>query len=273
MLQSISLGYQAMFLAVAFLGAFMSNVHSQTVSSQSLPSGASKSREASESERPDSSSETKKRTSAEIQKALRSAERAMGSAGTDEEKTAGIIALCQLFVEISQHEDLTSNASLQRMSVRLRARLQGVEARTVDELARRKIPEPEEMRAQTQAFRRTRGKAAAASAQHSFANHRKMDSGSSDSTSATSGITGPGSSQSGAGSSQSGAGNAAPGGLPDYGWTLVNLIRQTVRPEYWSTVGGPGKAIYFGHSRALVIHGSWRVQEEVADLLNALRGG
>ena len=264
MLQSSLLGPQALLLGLVVFGAGTSNLYSQAETS-----GVSESLVTGDSKRLDDRSETVPRTSAEIQKTLRNAERAMGSAETDAEKTTGIIALCRLFVEIGQHEDLPTNASLQRMSVRLRARLQGVETRTVEELRRRKIPEPDAMVAETQAFRRSRSGVGDVHMQHATASRQGTNGSASDSTYSGSGSPSSGSPSFG----DPGSGNLAPGGLPDYGWTLVNLIRQTVRPDYWSTAGGPGKAIYFGHSRALVIHGSWRVQEEVADLLNALRGG
>lgn len=259
MLQSSLLGPQAVLLGVVVFGAGTSNLYSQAETS-----GVSESLVTGESKRMDAREEAVPRTSAEIQKTLRDAERAMGSSETDAEKTTGIIVLCRLFVEIGQHEDLPTNASLQRMSVRLRARLQGVEMRTVEELRRRKIPEPDAMVAQTQAFRRSRSGVGDVHTQHATASRQGTHGSASNATSSGSGSPSFG---------DTGSGNLAPGGLPDYGWTLVNLIRQTVRPDYWSTAGGPGKAIYFGHSRALVIHGSWRVQEEVADLLNALRGG
>lgn len=198
------------------------------------------------------------RTAIELLHEMRRLEKAIADADKDGERASHIAEFCGLFIEIGEHPEITRNPTLQQLSLRVRTRLSGVERRTITELKRRKIPMPAEMEAQERddRMRRARGLPP-----------RSLNSSSSESANASSAHT-PTPSVS---VNNDQTGHAAPG--PDFGWQLVNLIRMTIRPGYWSTAGGPGKALYFGQSRALVIHGSWRVHEDVADLLNALRGG
>lgn len=224
------------------------------------------------------------RSLANIHKHVRAQEKAVARSKTDEEKSKTISTLCALFVEIGQHPDLPDSQTLQSLSVRLRSRLAGIEKRTTDELRKRKIPEPQIMIDESKAFRRSRYLASrgipnqnAGQADASTSNNSVNQSkGTGASNASARGSTGSGSSEESseaAGNSGTLAGNSAPGGLPDFGWGLVDLIRKTIRPDYWAVSGGPGNAIYFGPSRAIVIHGSWTVQEDVAELLTALRGG
>ena len=189
---------------------------------------------------------------------------------SDVDKGENIIRICELFVEVGEHPSIGTNGALQSLNIRIRNRLRGIERRLVKEMKQRKIPEPPEMvaRREEENKRRAAGNSAAYG-------------------SSTNGTTGQGYNALGGNNALGGfhrnsplgdnaagnspGGNAAPG--PDYGWYLVNLIRTVIKPEYWSVAGGPGKAIYFPNSRALIIHGSWRIQEDVADLLTALRGG
>ncbi len=220
---------------------------------------------------------TNERSLAELHVELRALEKGTSRAKTDQQRTQNILQLCALFVEIGQHPDLPKSPTLQSLSVRLRTRLIGLEKRTVDELKRRRIPEPDDMVAREKRYRQSRARASGVAPRGNSTSRGSLVSGS-----AVSGSTGDStgrsvdptsdSEQQAAGPNSRSGGLAAPG-LPDYGWSLVDLIRKTVRPDYWTVSGGPGKAIYFGHARALVIHGSWRVQEDVAQLLNALRGG
>lgn len=200
----------------------------------------------------------KPRSLADIHVELRQLERETARVETDAERAVNILSLCRLFVEIGQHPELPQSPTLQSLSVRLRARLAGIEKRTMQELRRRQIPQPASMIEQEKAFRKSRVSGAVRPG-------RGTGGSTSDSPATPSLPIGK--------TDSAGSGHAGPGGLPDYGWGLVDLIRKTIRPDYWSTAGGPGKAIYFGQARALVIHGSWRVQEDVADLLEALRGG
>ncbi|MEM8736157.1 MAG: hypothetical protein AAGG44_18145, partial [Planctomycetota bacterium] len=256
--------------------------------------------------------DTPVREISELHKELRRLEKGTAKAKNDTERAQNITELCQLFVEVGQHPDIAKSPTIQSLSVRLRTRLRGIERRTSDELRRRGIPEPEEYIALRREERANRSRAAGGSRANSVAFQRNHPSRerpgatnqsanaanstaageagtkkqSTDSASvaassrgdATKNSTGNSSGQSTAGEGNmrgndagGGSGNAAPG--PDYSWQLVNLIHMTIQPDYWSVAGGPGKAIYFGNARALVIHGSWRVQEDVADLLTALRGG
>lgn len=52
---------------------------------------------------------------------------------------------------------------------------------------------------------------------------------------------------------------------------LINLIQNTVAPDSWSNVGGPGSIQYFPLGMALVVNQTQDVQEQVQDLLAALR--
>jgi type II secretory pathway component GspD/PulD (secretin) len=53
--------------------------------------------------------------------------------------------------------------------------------------------------------------------------------------------------------------------------TLIKLITNTVHPETWSDMGGPGTIDYYPLGMALVISQTPDIQEQVADLLQALR--
>jgi type II secretory pathway component GspD/PulD (secretin) len=52
---------------------------------------------------------------------------------------------------------------------------------------------------------------------------------------------------------------------------LIGLIKNTVAPESWSDSGGPGSIDYFPLGMTLVINQTPDIQEQVADLLQALR--
>jgi type II secretory pathway component GspD/PulD (secretin) len=53
--------------------------------------------------------------------------------------------------------------------------------------------------------------------------------------------------------------------------TLIKLITSTVAPRSWSNMGGPGTVDYFPHTMSLVINQTADIQEQVQDLLAALR--
>ncbi|MEC8557270.1 MAG: hypothetical protein VXZ82_19885 [Planctomycetota bacterium] len=183
---------------------------------------------------------------------------------SDVDKGENIIRICELFVEVGEHPSISTNGAFQSLNMRIRNRLRGIERRLVKEMKQRKIPEPPEMVARREEENKRR--AAGNSAAYGSASNGSAGQG----NSALGGFHRNSPSGENAAGNSPGA-NAAPG--PDYGWYLVNLIRTVIKPEYWSVAGGPGKAIYFPNSRALIIHGSWRIQEDVADLLTALRGG
>jgi type II secretory pathway component GspD/PulD (secretin) len=52
---------------------------------------------------------------------------------------------------------------------------------------------------------------------------------------------------------------------------LIKLIMNTVEPQSWSEMGGPGTIDYFPNTMALVINQTPDIQEQVAELLEALR--
>jgi len=53
--------------------------------------------------------------------------------------------------------------------------------------------------------------------------------------------------------------------------TLIKLIQSTVAPRSWSEMGGPGSIDYFPLTMSLVINQTPDIQEQIADLLAALR--
>jgi type II secretory pathway component GspD/PulD (secretin) len=53
--------------------------------------------------------------------------------------------------------------------------------------------------------------------------------------------------------------------------TLINVITSMIAPESWSDVGGKGKIKYYPLGMALVVDQTQDIQEQVADLLAALR--
>jgi type II secretory pathway component GspD/PulD (secretin) len=77
------------------------------------------------------------------------------------------------------------------------------------------------------------------------------------------------------------AGANAPTGTPAPGWAkesnrtteevLMRLITNTVAPQSWSNVGGPATIDFFPLGLALVINQTPDIQEQVAELLAALR--
>src|SRR5262249_25614246 len=52
---------------------------------------------------------------------------------------------------------------------------------------------------------------------------------------------------------------------------LIKLITNTIKPETWEAMGGPGTIDYFPLGMALTINQTPDIQEQVADLLQALR--
>ncbi len=52
---------------------------------------------------------------------------------------------------------------------------------------------------------------------------------------------------------------------------LIKLIQNTISPQSWSSVGGPGTIEYFPLGKALVVNQTPDIQEQVQELLNALR--
>jgi hypothetical protein len=65
------------------------------------------------------------------------------------------------------------------------------------------------------------------------------------------------------------AGKHAPGRTAED--VLIRLITTTIEPKSWSEVGGKGTIQYFPLGLALVINQTQDVQEQIADLLTALR--
>jgi general secretion pathway protein D len=66
---------------------------------------------------------------------------------------------------------------------------------------------------------------------------------------------------------------AAGGGVgpPDYGQDLVDLIQQTIQPEFWDIHGGPGTIVYYRPLHCLVVRATSEVHHSLGGTLGALR--
>lgn len=182
------------------------------------------------------------------------------------ERVKAIVDLCKLFVEVGEHPEIDKNPTLQRVSTELQTRLRGIEDRLVSELRQRNIPEPESMIEAARSKRKSQARNSASSPTSSNSDSSSIDSSNSDNSANIESLDST-SSRAGLG----GRGLGGPGSIDEMGWWLVDLIRHTVQPSYWDTAGGPGTIVYYGPSRALVVRGSWRIHEAVADMLSALR--
>src|SRR5207247_8701733 len=52
---------------------------------------------------------------------------------------------------------------------------------------------------------------------------------------------------------------------------LIKLITNTIKPETWDSMGGPGTIDYFPLGMALTINQTPDIQEQIQELLHALR--
>ncbi len=190
------------------------------------------------------------------------------------QRVKAIVGLCKLFVEVGEHPDIDKSATLQRVSVETQTRLRGIEERITTELRRQQIPEPQSM---IDAERTKRKSLATNSNPAGTGSPAPTDTPTNDSSedNTDSHDASPSEKNAGGNTASKPASNhhglGGPGGVDDIGWWLVDLIRHTIEPDYWDTAGGPGTVVYYGPSRALVIRGSWRIHEKVADLLSAIR--
>lgn len=57
----------------------------------------------------------------------------------------------------------------------------------------------------------------------------------------------------------------------DYGQVLVELIRQTISPEFWDVNGGPGVILYYRPGHALVVRATGDVHARIGGTVDALR--
>jgi len=58
---------------------------------------------------------------------------------------------------------------------------------------------------------------------------------------------------------------------PDFGQDLVDLIEQTINPEFWDTNGGPGTIVYYAPLRCIVVRATSEVHGNVGGLVGGLR--
>lgn len=64
---------------------------------------------------------------------------------------------------------------------------------------------------------------------------------------------------------------AASGGGANQALALVDIIQQTIHPDFWDVHGGSGKVVYFEQGRGLVVLGTEQVHDDVGNLLDQLR--
>jgi hypothetical protein len=60
-------------------------------------------------------------------------------------------------------------------------------------------------------------------------------------------------------------------GPPDYGTALVDLIQQTIVPDFWDVNGGPGTIVYFRPLMCLVVRATSDVHHQLGGTVGALR--
>lgn len=67
--------------------------------------------------------------------------------------------------------------------------------------------------------------------------------------------------------------NGAPGGAArgDYGELLVELIRQTIAPEFWNVNGGPGVIVYYRPGLALVVRATEDIHRQIGGAVGGFR--
>jgi hypothetical protein len=70
--------------------------------------------------------------------------------------------------------------------------------------------------------------------------------------------------------SQAGAGGGGVGAA-DFGPELVDLIQQTIQPEFWNVNGGPGSIFYYRAWHCLVIRATSEVHHQIGGVLGAVR--
>lgn len=66
-------------------------------------------------------------------------------------------------------------------------------------------------------------------------------------------------------------GGFAAAGVLDFGPALVQLIQSTISPQTWDVNGGPGTIIYYRPLFLMVVRAPLQTQEDVGDVLGALR--
>lgn len=153
-------------------------------------------------------------------------------------KDAAIAALCDLYVVLRQDDRYGSSEMLQSDASKIRRRLLTIARRREGHLKRNKIDKPARLSEKVDS-------AIQSALQDSDSLGALADSGND-------------------------PGGHAPGGFPDNGWQLVELIQRIVEPDFWDQNGGPGTIQYFAMRRVLVVRATTDVHEQIRDLLLSL---
>ena len=156
-----------------------------------------------------------------------------------------VVELCDFYAQLHSDTRYTQSETLRGLAARVRRRLLDVEEDIRLQMKRDRIVRPEDMSAKLEAVDR-------------YIAQQRSDS--------VGGLTYE------VDKAEDAKGGFGPGGIPDNGWMLVELIERTVDPNFWSSQGGPGVAVYYPLQRALVLRATTRVHEDVQALLQALGG-
>lgn len=168
--------------------------------------------------------------------------RAEATAASDQVRSDTIIKLCDLFAVIRLHPAHDQSSMLRADEARIRRRLITTSQELRKQLANRNVARPTDLSSRVE-------EALAATENRQSAGSQQV------------------------GESElilQGEGASAGGVIPDDGWPLVELIQQTIRPDFWEVTGGPGTIRYFAMRRVLVVRATTEVHEDLAALLRRL---
>lgn len=165
------------------------------------------------------------------------------NAESAEAKDDAVAALCDLYVVMRSDSRFASSSMLRGDANKVRRRLLSVAKTRERELRRGKVARPSNLT-------------------------RLVDNAIDDAISSSQDDS---SSEESAAGSASAFGNAAGGLVVNSGWSLVELIKRIIDPDFWDSRGGNGSIQYFAMRRVLVVRATSDVHQQIKDLLTALR--
>lgn len=186
----------------------------------------------------------------EIQADMRAFLRRESVAQDESDKVAAILDLCALYEELKRDPRLAESPTLETYRLKIRSRLISFQSKL------------EKRQARAERLARRQG--------DSFDPVLMQQAGRTTSDLAIQ-ISLVGQTLGGPAQVFSQAGGAYGGGVGDYGDDLVNLIENTIAPEFWDTVGGPGTIMYYRPLYALVVRATSEVHHSIGGTLGALR--
>lgn len=186
----------------------------------------------------------------EIQADLRAFLRRESTAEDDADEVAAILDLCALYEELKRDPRLPESPTLETYRIKIRSRLMSFQSK----LEKRQAREERLARRQGDAF-----------------DPVLMQQAEQTTSELASQMSLVGQTLGGPAQVFSQAGGAYGGGVGDYGDDLVNLIENTIAPEFWDTVGGPGTIMYYRPLHALVVRATSEVHHSIGGTLGALR--